>query len=35
MLIHESHVFELQVETRFAVCDPSLHFFNATYVENY
>ena len=22
MLIHESHVFELQVETKFEVCDP-------------
>ena len=30
----ESHVFELQVKTRFEVCDPCI-FFNTTYVENY
>ena len=34
MLIHESHVFELQVETKFEVCDPCI-FINTTYVENY
>ena len=33
MLIHESHVFELQIETKFEVCDPcSFYSFNATYV---
>ena len=27
MLIHESHVFELRVETKFEVCDPGSFFF--------
>ena len=32
MLIHESHVFQLQSETKFEVCDPqSVFFSNATY----
>ena len=31
MLIHESHVFELEIETMFEACDPR-SFFNATYV---
>ena len=30
MLIHESHVFELQSDWKFEVCDPC-SFFNATY----
>ena len=31
MLIHESHVFQLQRETKFEVCDPqSVFFLNAT-----
>ena len=39
MLMHESHVFQLPVETKFQVYDPRivyfyfiLFFFNATYV---
>lgn len=31
MWIHESHVYELQIETKFVVCDP-YSFFYATYV---
>ena len=31
MWIHESHVYELQIETKFEVCDP-YSFFYATYV---
>ena len=27
MLIYESHVFELRVETKFEVCDPRSFFF--------
>ena len=27
MLIHESYVFELRVETKFEVCDPGSFFF--------
>ena len=34
MLIHEGHVFEAQIETKFEVCDPCsvflTQFFNAT-----
>ena len=32
MFINESHAFELRIETKFEVCDPSSFFFNATYV---
>ena len=31
MLLHEGHVFELQIETKFEVCG-TCSFFNATYV---
>lgn len=31
MLLHEGHVFELQIETKFEVC-VTCSFFNATYV---
>ena len=32
MLIHESHVFQLQSETKFEVCDPQSVFFFKRYL---